>query len=495
MFCAFFDLIRHTGSSYRVIYFISAIVKNFSLRSSLFQAHAPFHTATIIILGNSPVVLQAGEFYADAAECNNPGDYLGVKLNQCAYALIGGLAKQSPQTSFSYSGIPLSCSTTTGQCPTTAPTATCFTAALCKTTSLIVQGVPYPFTPPGIVYNMGHYPLKYTTGGSDTCSFSNGTSVPSCTRDVYFYDTQPPLITLLGGVNYIVQGGFPFVDPGATASDLVDGTLMYIANPPCPILPNGTFVGVTGAICRFANVAGFMFNTTLLGNQTIYYIAQDSSNNIQYVTRTITVIDTLPPIITVNTPLSVTQEAARPYVDKGAISIDLVNGNLTKQETVLIPVNTIPTTVPSMYTVTYQSVDYSGNVATPQKRNVTVIDTTAPTMVLNGPNPIMVQGGTFYLEPFSSAFDSFNGDITSRVNLVVARQSNFNCHKSTGCTGINTFVDSFAPSGTLFLLTYTVFDFNFNNKTITRNVQIFDSIPPVIFLNGTTPVLQQGYQV
>jgi hypothetical protein len=434
-------------------------------------------------------VLEGGQGYSDQSICANNGDDAGnAKLPQCAYRLIGSTRNGLGIT---YDGIPLQCSATTAVCAVAAPTATCFTTAPCKTNTLVVNGTPFYFAPPGFAYNMGRYPIKYKSAdSSDTCRFLNGTASPSCTRDVIFQDTQPPIITITGGSMYIVEGGNTFTDPGATAHDVVDGVMQYIADPPCTI-ENGKFLGFRGKICRFANIVGFMLNTTLVGNQTIFYVATDTSGNLRDVSRTIVVIDTTPPIITVQGPSPIVHEAARQYIDRRATAVDIVDGNVTSTIKLDNPVNTFPNLLPINYTVTYTVNDKAGNKAITKTRTVILKDTTPAFISIIGDNLILVEGATLYTEQFAYAIDAFDGDITNKINYAVARLSNRDCMKSTGCDN-NDIVDVFAPAGTSYLLTYSVFDKAFNFNSTSRYVKIIDTTPPSVHLIGPAVLGQEG---
>ena len=84
-------------------------------------------------------------------------------------------------------------------------------------------------------------------------------------------DTTAPAVTLNGAAAITLQRGTAYVDAGATAVDIVSGSLP---------------VTVTGSV-----------NTGALGVYTLTYKATDAAGNIGTATRTVTVVDTNPPII------------------------------------------------------------------------------------------------------------------------------------------------------------------------------------------------------
>jgi N-acetylneuraminic acid mutarotase len=96
----------------------------------------------------------------------------------------------------------------------------------------------------------------------------------NATFTVIVQDTTPPVITLLGAnplTNYV---NTVFVDPGATATDIVSGNLT-------------SSILVTGAVI-----------TNVIGSYTLTYTVSDSSGNIATTNRTV-VIETPPPTLSV----------------------------------------------------------------------------------------------------------------------------------------------------------------------------------------------------
>ena len=114
--------------------------------------------------------------------------------------------------------------------------------------------------------------------------------------------------------------------------------------------------------------------------------------------------DTTPPVITVlgANPLTVAQGSV--YTDAGASTDD---GSAV---TANIPAN-ITSTVGSK-TVTYDSVDTSGNNATQKTRTVIVTDQTAPVLALNGANPLSVSWGGVFTDPGASFTDNVDASKT-----------------------------------------------------------------------------------
>jgi autotransporter-associated beta strand protein len=114
--------------------------------------------------------------------------------------------------------------------------------------------------------------------------------------------------------------------------------------------------------------------------------------------------DTTPPVITVVGADPVTVAQGSVYSDEGATTDD---GSAV---TANIP-DSITSTVGSK-TVTYDSVDASGNNATQRTRTVIVTDQTAPVLVLNGANPLSVTWGGVFTDPGASFTDNVDASKT-----------------------------------------------------------------------------------
>ncbi|MCC6457393.1 MAG: DUF5011 domain-containing protein [Caldilineaceae bacterium] len=226
-----------------------------------------------------------------------------------------------------------------------------------------------------------------------------GNAAPQQVRVVRVVDTTPPVITLLGANSLVVNKGDPFVDPGATASDTLDGNL-------------------TGQI----SVSGVV-NTDLVGSYTLTYRVQDRAGNAATPrTRTVRVIfpsvaDTTPPILTLLGANPMIVEALSSYVEPGATATDNVDGNLSAAIVVAGVVNTGRV---GDYNVTYNVRDAAGNAAPQQVRVVRVVDTTPPVIALLGENPLMLEMGDPFVDPGATASDTLDGDLTDQIQVTGA---------------------------------------------------------------------------
>ena len=184
----------------------------------------------------------------------------------------------------------------------------------------------------------GAYTVTYNA------SDSAGNNALQVTRTVNVADNNAPVITLNGPASITINVGGSFTDPGATATDNVDGNL-------------------TGSIV----VGGDVVNPAIAGTYVITYNVSDSAGNAAaQVTRTV-IVNALPVItITGDNPTTVIEGST--YTDAGATANDAEDGNLTAQ---INTTNTVNTDTPGNYTVTYQVTDSNGASAT-AVRNVTV---------------------------------------------------------------------------------------------------------------------------
>ena len=262
----------------------------------------------------------------------------------------------------------------------------------------------------------GTYLVSYTA----TDASGNQTVV---NRTVVVEDTTPPVVTLTGDNPQVLECPAAYIELGASARDTCDD--------------NPTLVIDNSAV-----------DATTPGDYLVTYTATDASGNQTIVNRTVSVVDTTPPVLTLLGDPALTVECSFPYADAGATALDLCDGDLTSQIQVVNPVDTA---VPGTYTVTYNVSDASGNAATEITRTVTVVDTTPPVITLNGNDPIQVELGTPYTDPGATALDLCDGDLSGQIAL-------------TNPVDTNT-------EGT-YTVTYDVSDAAGNPATATRTVEV-----------------------
>ena len=162
--------------------------------------------------------------------------------------------------------------------------------------------------------------------------------------------TSFPVITIAGDNPATVELGSTYTDAGATA----DG---------------GETVTVSGTV-----------NTSIVGTYTITYTATDADGNTSTARRTVNVVDTTAPVVTITGDNNVIVELGETYTDAGATATDL-SGTVAVVTTGTVDTNSVGT-----YVITYSATDASGNTGT-ATRTVIVEDTTSPIIIIAGDNP------------------------------------------------------------------------------------------------------------
>jgi uncharacterized repeat protein (TIGR01451 family) len=303
------------------------------------------------------------------------------------------------------------------------------------------QSVPVTVTGSVDLTHSGSYTLTYTA--------TEGANSVSTTRIVIVSDTTKPSITIDGANPYRIQQGscLPFVDPGASAADGCSG-----------------IVPVTRSVSGPGGATTVDTNTP--GTYTVTYTATDGSHT-ETATRKVLVgnftTDELdqpttsgPPTITLNGADQMTIECGSNFTDPGATA-SVCNGS--------VPVTTsgaVDTHTPGTYTITYTAT--SGTESAETHRTVTVEDTAAPVITLNGANPLQVECHTVFTDPGATANDACTGSVAVTVS---------------GSVDANT-------PGT-YSLTYTATDGSHPPTVVTRTVNVVDTQGPVITINGANP--------
>ena len=119
-------------------------------------------------------------------------------------------------------------------------------------------------------------------------SDTSGNAAAEVTRTVNVVDTTVPVIALLGDNPVTIEVGDTYIDAGATAADTYDGD-------------------ITSSIVTVSTV-----NTAIVGVYTICYNVSDSSGNTAAeLIRTVSVVDTTLPVITLLGDDPVTIEVGR----------------------------------------------------------------------------------------------------------------------------------------------------------------------------------------
>ena len=200
-------------------------------------------------------------------------------------------------------------------------------------------------------------------------------------RTIEVADTTPPEITLNGADPVILEC---FVDLygelGAVISDACD--------------PSPSLVIDASAV-----------NTDVVGDYLVTYTGTDNKGNTASVTRTVSVVDTTLPEITLIGDDPLVLECPLPYTEPGADVVDICDASPVLTLTGSVDVQTV-----GLYTITYTAVDASDNT-TVAERTVEVVDTTSPVITLVGDHPTYLELGTPYPEAGATATDDCDQDL------------------------------------------------------------------------------------
>ncbi len=249
-------------------------------------------------------------------------------------------------------------------------------------------------------------------------------------------DMQTPVIALNGEAGVTVECGSTYTDMGATATVACSESVA---------------VTTTGSV-----------DTAVPGAYTLTYSADDGHGNSALpVTRRVTVLDAEAPVIALNGSAEVTVECGATHTDMGATATDACSGSVAVTTT-----GSVDTAVPGAYTLTYDATDGPGFRALPVTRVVSVLDTQAPVIALNGSAEVMVECGATYTDMGATATDA--------------------CSESVAVTKTGS-VGTAVPGA--YTLTYTADDGNWNSAApVTRVVMVSDTLEPVITLTGDAAV-------
>ena len=179
----------------------------------------------------------------------------------------------------------------------------------------------------------------------------------------------------------------------------------------------------------------------------------------------VSVRDVTPPAVTLIGDSSITLSCGVPFNDPGAIATDQCAGALPIAVTGDTAILDSPP-APGQYTLTY--IAYDGANTGSVSRQVTVVDTTPPTMTLIGPTTAFAECGEPYTDPGATASDTCDGDLTGLVTVDTAS------------------LDVTTP-GT-YEVTIAVSDGSGNVDTAIRLITVRDRVAPILTLGGEDPV-------
>ncbi|MDB4395955.1 DUF5011 domain-containing protein, partial [Akkermansiaceae bacterium] len=205
-------------------------------------------------------------------------------------------------------------------------------------------------------------------------------------------------------------------------------------------------------------------NTSVVGSYPVTYNVTDGNSNVaQQVTRTVNVVDTTLPVITLNGGVVVTIPLGGSYTESGAT----VSDNHDTELAVTIESSAVNTSVVASYSVTYNVTDDSNNTGT-ATRTVNVVDQTLPVITLTGGN-VTIEAGGSYTELGATASDNYYTGLSVTPSGAV----------NTSAVGTYT-------------ITYSATDPSNKTGTATRTVTVVDTTAPVVTVTPGNDAVVMG---
>ena len=194
-------------------------------------------------------------------------------------------------------------------------------------------------------------------------------------------------IVLAGEPELVLEYGEEFTDPGASAR--LKGTVFFTGgwDPGAEITREGTV------------------DPKQLGTQTITYRAEYHGLHAS-ATRTVRVVDSRAPEITLHTDPEKNPEPNRPYEEEGYTAWDNRDGYITHRVV----------REEHFGYVTYAVLDSSGNPAY-ARREIPEYDPVPPELTLVGEPEMTIYAGTAFADPGCTALDNVDGDISGLVQV------------------------------------------------------------------------------
>ena len=149
-------------------------------------------------------------------------------------------------------------------------------------------------------------------------------------------DGANPELELFGGAGITREAGQAWAEPGAAGHDARDGNLT-------------DSITISGTVDM---------NTT--GTYILTYSVADAAGNEANASRTVTVVDTTHPVLTLLGDANMSQAKDSAWVDPGATASDSLDGNLTSSITIT---GTVDVNTTGVYTLTYSVSDGASNEA------------------------------------------------------------------------------------------------------------------------------------
>lgn len=245
-------------------------------------------------------------------------------------------------------------------------------------------------------------------------------------------DIRAPKLTLLGLIRDTIAVNSNWTEPGFKARDERWGNV-------------NAQVQITGKVYAKG-----------VGSYALHYEVSDSAGNVARAVRTIVVIDSIAPMLSLIGPDSTTLQAGLSFLDQGTIASDNYDTQFK-----IARAGKLDSAKLGSYILRYCLTDSSGNGPVCITRLVHVIDTVSPILQLEGDSQVVIDVFSTYKDPGYT--------VTDGTAYTVSLSGNW--------TGK---VDSLG----IFTQVYTAIDAAGNQHSATRQIEVVDRVAPAIALLG-----------
>ena len=321
---------------------------------------------------------------------------------------------------------------------TTPPTANVVYDITWRTNQDVIATLTWYSEPITIANNGGSNTYVFTSNDSFTFEFKDAAdNTWSTGATVTWIDKTDPVVTLSWPSTMTIYINNVYPEYGASRTDNVDGA-GFLTDP-----------------------TAWSVNTSTLGIYILTYGKTDAVGNYWFTQRSVEITGSTP-VVSLNGLEPYDIEYPDSYTEYGATWTDVTDGS---GEVANIDASDVDTDTLDSYTVIYTYINSAGLTWT-AVRHVTVQDTTAPVVIINGLEIVYVEYGSDYAENGVQRGDAYEG--AGDINTITTTSGTVN-------------------TGTLWTYTieYIKVDSSWNTWSDTRTVIVQDTIAPTVTLSAS----------